>query len=82
MKRAGDGVGLKKVIQSDGGLALSSIGKEIVGVVRAPGQKPPFRLVQDDTKPLLQDPILRSDSIDTEQALIRLPPFPLYTVNL
>ncbi|XP_031493460.1 uncharacterized protein LOC116259696 [Nymphaea colorata] len=40
-------------------------------------KKPPFRLVQDDTKPMLRDPILRSDPIETEEAVLRLPPFPL-----
>ncbi|XP_019704769.1 uncharacterized protein [Elaeis guineensis] len=39
-------------------------------------QKPPFRPAKDDTKPLLRDPILRSDPIETEQAVLRLPPFP------
>ncbi|WOL06632.1 hypothetical protein Cni_G15366 [Canna indica] len=38
-------------------------------------QKPPFRIAQDDSKPLLRDPILRSDPIETEQAVLRLPPF-------
>ncbi|KAH0764843.1 hypothetical protein KY285_000714 [Solanum tuberosum] len=37
----------------------------------------PFRPAKDDTKPLLQDPILRSDPIETEEALLRLPPFPI-----
>ncbi|KAK7395298.1 hypothetical protein VNO78_15849 [Psophocarpus tetragonolobus] len=37
--------------------------------------KPPFKPAKDDTKPLLQDPILRSDPIETEEALLRLPPF-------
>ncbi|CAA7394943.1 unnamed protein product [Spirodela intermedia] len=37
-------------------------------------QKPPLRLAADDTKPLLRDPILRSDPIETEQAVLRLPP--------
>ncbi|KAK1435213.1 hypothetical protein QVD17_00974 [Tagetes erecta] len=36
--------------------------------------KPQFRPVTDDTKPLLQDPILRSDPIETEEAVLRLPP--------
>ncbi|KAG9148663.1 hypothetical protein Leryth_019162 [Lithospermum erythrorhizon] len=31
---------------------------------------------QDDTKPLLQDPILRSDPIETEEAMLRLPSSP------
>ncbi|RWR73234.1 hypothetical protein CKAN_00149400 [Cinnamomum micranthum f. kanehirae] len=38
-------------------------------------RKPPFRLAQDDTKPPLQDPIVQSDPIDSEQAVLRLPPF-------
>ncbi|KAI3791307.1 hypothetical protein L2E82_05046 [Cichorium intybus] len=38
--------------------------------------KPQFRPAIDDTKPLLQDPILRSDPIETEEAVLRLPPFP------
>ncbi|KAL7084114.1 hypothetical protein ACP275_14G205000 [Erythranthe tilingii] len=33
-----------------------------------------FRPAKDDTKPLLQDPILRSDPIETEEAVLRLPP--------
>ncbi|OMO73117.1 hypothetical protein CCACVL1_17461 [Corchorus capsularis] len=39
-------------------------------------EKPPFRPVKDDTKPPLQDPILRSDPNETEEAVLRLPPFP------
>ncbi|XP_010531139.1 PREDICTED: uncharacterized protein LOC104807525 isoform X8 [Tarenaya hassleriana] len=39
-------------------------------------QKPPFRPAIDDTKPVLQDPILRSDPMETEEAVLRLPPFP------
>ncbi|MFQ6625297.1 hypothetical protein Gotur_006126 [Gossypium turneri] len=38
--------------------------------------KPPFRPAKDDTKPLLQDPIMRSDPNETEEAVLRLPPFP------
>ncbi|XP_051131071.1 uncharacterized protein LOC127251430 [Andrographis paniculata] len=38
--------------------------------------KPYFRPAKDDTKPLLQDPILRSDPIETEEAVLRLPPLP------
>ncbi|EXB40424.1 hypothetical protein L484_013727 [Morus notabilis] len=38
--------------------------------------KPSFRPAKDDTKPILQDPILRSDPIETEEAVLRLPPFP------
>ncbi|KAI4354480.1 hypothetical protein L6164_003339 [Bauhinia variegata] len=37
-------------------------------------QKPLFKPAKDDTKPLLQDPILRSDPIETEEAVLRLPP--------
>ncbi|KAG6683314.1 hypothetical protein I3842_12G006200 [Carya illinoinensis] len=36
--------------------------------------KPPFRPAQDDTKPVLQDPILRSDPLENEEAVLRLPP--------
>ncbi|GLT82372.1 hypothetical protein SLE2022_007550 [Rubroshorea leprosula] len=39
-------------------------------------QKPYFRPAKDDTKPVLQDPIVRSDPIETEEAVLRLPPFP------
>ncbi|XP_022890542.1 uncharacterized protein LOC111405751 [Olea europaea var. sylvestris] len=39
-------------------------------------KKPLFRPAKDDTKPLLQDPILRSDPIVTEEAVLRLPPLP------
>ncbi|XP_006298892.2 uncharacterized protein LOC17891695 [Capsella rubella] len=42
-------------------------------------QKPPFRPAVDDTKPVLQDPILRSDPMETEEAVLRLPPFPVIT---
>ncbi|KDP44328.1 hypothetical protein JCGZ_19195 [Jatropha curcas] len=44
-------------------------------------QKPYFRPAQDDTKPPLQDPILRSDPIETEEAVLRLPPFPVVKLN-
>ncbi|GAV84888.1 hypothetical protein CFOL_v3_28330 [Cephalotus follicularis] len=40
-------------------------------------QKPPFRPAKDDTKPALHDPLLRSDPIETEEAVLRLPPFPV-----
>ncbi|KAG5563296.1 hypothetical protein RHGRI_005891 [Rhododendron griersonianum] len=43
---------------------------------RRENKKPPFRPAKDDTKPLLRDPILRSDPIETEEAVLRLPPFP------
>ncbi|GFQ06108.1 hypothetical protein PHJA_002754800 [Phtheirospermum japonicum] len=39
-------------------------------------QKPFFRPATDDTKPLLQDSILTSDPIETEEAVLRLPPLP------
>ncbi|XP_074322318.1 uncharacterized protein LOC141659377 [Apium graveolens] len=38
-------------------------------------KKPPFRPAKDDTKPFLQDPILRSDPTETEEAVLRLPKF-------
>ncbi|QCE11693.1 hypothetical protein DEO72_LG10g2929 [Vigna unguiculata] len=41
----------------------------------SPKPKPPFKPAKDDTKPVLQDPILRSDPIETEEAVLRLPPF-------
>eukprot|EP01018_Ginkgo_biloba_P029739 Gb_18096 [translate_table: standard] len=37
--------------------------------------KPKFRIVEDDTKPVLRDPLLRADPIETEQSVLRLPPF-------
>uniref|UniRef100_A0A0D3H7G5 Uncharacterized protein n=1 Tax=Oryza barthii TaxID=65489 RepID=A0A0D3H7G5_9ORYZ len=37
-------------------------------------KKPPFRPVADDTKPVLRDPISRSDPVETEQAML-LPGF-------
>ncbi|XP_007014765.2 PREDICTED: uncharacterized protein LOC18589647 [Theobroma cacao] len=39
-------------------------------------EKPPFRPAKDDTKPPLQDPILRSVPNETEEAVLRLPPLP------
>ncbi|KAL1559693.1 hypothetical protein AAHA92_10007 [Salvia divinorum] len=39
-------------------------------------RKPHFRLAKDDSKPALRDPILRSDPIETEEAVLRLPPLP------
>ncbi|XP_044483583.1 uncharacterized protein LOC123209552 [Mangifera indica] len=38
-------------------------------------EKPHFKPAQDDTKPPFQDPILRSDPIETEEAVLKLPPF-------
>uniref|UniRef100_A0A0E0B3L2 Uncharacterized protein n=1 Tax=Oryza glumipatula TaxID=40148 RepID=A0A0E0B3L2_9ORYZ len=37
-------------------------------------KKPSFRPVADDTKPVLRDPISRSDPVETEQAML-LPGF-------
>ncbi|XP_058094824.1 uncharacterized protein LOC131240549 [Magnolia sinica] len=57
----------EKTQKSEGGESSGSI------------QKPLFRLATDDTKPFLRDPvrtILRSDPIETEEAVLRLPPFP------
>ncbi|KAG4921880.1 hypothetical protein AAZX31_18G164500 [Glycine max] len=45
----------------------------------SPKRKPPFKPAKDDTKPVLQDPILRSDPIETEEAVLRLPPFKIPT---
>ncbi|CAL0302711.1 unnamed protein product [Lupinus luteus] len=42
-------------------------------------KKPPFMPAKDDTKPILQDPILRSDPIETEEAVLRLPTFSIPT---
>ncbi|XP_042480913.1 uncharacterized protein LOC122061611 [Macadamia integrifolia] len=58
---------------------ISIKSSESEGEVRSFGrtQKPPFRPAKDDTKPVLQDPILRSDPIETEEAVLRLPPFPI-----
>ncbi|VFQ77025.1 unnamed protein product [Cuscuta campestris] len=39
--------------------------------------KPYFVPAKDDTKPLLQDPISRSDPIEAEEAVLVLPPFPV-----
>ncbi|MCL7021867.1 hypothetical protein MKW94_014892 [Papaver nudicaule] len=53
--------------------------KECEAEGRNPQQKktkPLFRPTKDDTKPVLRDPILRSDPIETEEAVLRLPPFP------
>ncbi|KAF9597258.1 hypothetical protein IFM89_016399 [Coptis chinensis] len=43
--------------------------------------KPSFKPAEDDTKPILRDPILRSDPIETEQVFLRLPPFPSVPVS-
>ncbi|CAK9230000.1 unnamed protein product [Sphagnum troendelagicum] len=37
--------------------------------------KPPFRIVPDDTKPTLRDPLSTADLIETEHILLRPPPF-------
>ncbi|MCO5581299.1 hypothetical protein L7F22_035178 [Adiantum nelumboides] len=39
-----------------------------------PPTKPPFRVVADDSKPLLRDPLLTSDPMETEQILLQPPP--------
>ncbi|XP_065861748.1 uncharacterized protein [Euphorbia lathyris] len=44
-------------------------------------QKPFFRPAIDDSKPSLQDPILRSDPMETEEAVLRLPHFPVIRLN-
>ncbi|KAL6976757.1 hypothetical protein U1Q18_025543 [Sarracenia purpurea var. burkii] len=44
-------------------------------------KKPPCRPAKDGTKPLLQDPILRSDPMETEEAVLQLPTFPSVRPN-
>ncbi|KAL6655484.1 hypothetical protein ACP70R_006310 [Stipagrostis hirtigluma subsp. patula] len=58
--------------------ATDSAGRSPSSGPAAPNQrkKPPFRPAADDTKPVLRDPISRSDPVETEQAVLRLPPFP------
>ncbi|CDP13152.1 unnamed protein product [Coffea canephora] len=58
--------------------AAEASSKSNNGGTEAKGQKKPqFRPAIDDTKPILKDPILRSDPIETEEAVLRLPPFPI-----
>ncbi|XP_020584431.1 uncharacterized protein LOC110027375 [Phalaenopsis equestris] len=76
MKRSGNAIESMGCSESGANLA-GRLGKEIVGAVSSQRMKPPFRPAQDDSKPLLEDPILRSVPFETEQAMIRLPPFPL-----
>ncbi|KMT14368.1 hypothetical protein BVRB_4g071480 [Beta vulgaris subsp. vulgaris] len=40
-------------------------------------EKPPYVVAKDDTKPVLQDPLWSSDPTQAEQAVLRLPPFPI-----
>ncbi|KAH7854864.1 hypothetical protein Vadar_018509 [Vaccinium darrowii] len=54
----------------------TTIAKTSNGDSEAKKKKPPFRPAKDDTKPVLQDPIIRSDPTETEEAVLRLPPFP------
>eukprot|EP00249_Psilotum_nudum_P007210 c20398_g1_i1 orf=51-284(+) len=42
---------------------------------REESSKPAFAIVPDDSKPLLRDPLLTSDPIETEQILLQPPPF-------
>ncbi|PRQ35565.1 hypothetical protein RchiOBHm_Chr5g0081401 [Rosa chinensis] len=56
---------------SESGVAVAPSNKE-----KTP-TKPQFVPAKDDSKPVLQDPILRSDPIETEEAVLRLPPFSL-----
>ncbi|CAD5165109.1 uncharacterized protein LOC103995275 [Musa acuminata AAA Group] len=63
--------------ETDGGCSGGGgTGTGTVATRRSQMEKPPFRIAKDDSKPLLRDPILRSDPIETEQAVLRLPPFP------
>ncbi|CAM0955052.1 unnamed protein product [Alopecurus aequalis] len=65
---------------SRGSTASASSGAAGSGSSPAEGtekkSKRPFRPAPDDTKPVLRDPISRSDPVETEQAVLRLPPFP------
>jgi len=56
--------------------ATDSAGKSSSSGAPTKSRKPPFRPAADDTKPVLRDPISRSDPVETEQAVLRLPPFP------
>ncbi|XP_050221119.1 uncharacterized protein LOC126671396 [Mercurialis annua] len=62
-------------------ITSATMKSSINSVINKP-QKPFFRPAQDDTKPPLQDPILRSDPIETEEAVLRLPPFPSHKFKL
>ncbi|RCV11893.1 hypothetical protein SEVIR_2G233400v4 [Setaria viridis] len=55
--------------------ATDSSGRSSFSGAPAKSRKPPFRPAADDTKPVLRDPISRSDPVET-QAVLRLPPFP------
>ncbi|KAL5201641.1 hypothetical protein ABZP36_035995 [Zizania latifolia] len=61
---------------SSAAAATGSAGRTPSSSGAAVKKKPPFRPVADDTKPVLRDPISRSDPVETEQAVLRLPPFP------
>ncbi|ONM55339.1 hypothetical protein ZEAMMB73_Zm00001d020658 [Zea mays] len=56
--------------------ATDSTGRSSSSVAPTKSRKPPFRPAVDDTKPVLRDPISRSDLAVTEQVVLRLPPFP------
>ncbi|XP_050370251.1 uncharacterized protein LOC126788318 [Argentina anserina] len=59
---------------SESGASMASSNKE---EKKKKVTKPQFVPAKDDSKPVLQDPILRSDPIETEEAVLRLPPFSL-----
>ncbi|KAG2635329.1 uncharacterized protein LOC120660819 [Panicum virgatum] len=56
--------------------ATDSAGTSSSSGATTKSRKPPFRPATDDTKPVLRDPISRSDPVETEQAVLRLPRFP------
>ncbi|XP_062198490.1 uncharacterized protein LOC133901216 [Phragmites australis] len=56
--------------------ATDSVGRCSSSGAPTKSRKQPFRPAADDTKPVLRDPISRSDPVETEQAVLRLPPFP------
>ncbi|KAF8695079.1 hypothetical protein HU200_037687 [Digitaria exilis] len=56
--------------------SADSAGRSSSSGAATKSRKPPFRPAADDTKPVLRDPISRSDPVETEQAVLRLPPLP------
>ncbi|KAK9123100.1 hypothetical protein Sjap_012702 [Stephania japonica] len=49
---------------------------ELKSAMEEKQRKPQFVPAKDDTKPVLRDPILRSDPIESEEAVLQLPAFP------
>ncbi|KAK9941370.1 hypothetical protein M0R45_017976 [Rubus argutus] len=63
---------------SDSGISMTPSDSTAQTKEKKKPTKPHFVPAKDDTKPVLQDPILRSDPIETEEAVLRLPPFSLF----